>query len=152
MPRTLAPLASKLGCASAICTGSHTIDVRGLDDRPPLLDFRFLQRRQSLGRLLLGREDLLSDIGKALAYGWIGNRFDGGLIELADDFSGRVRRYPKTVPKRHVESRHARLVDGRNLGSAHPTCVSQNCIGSDVAATHVGQQIRRLETCQVNLS
>jgi hypothetical protein len=91
MPRTLAPLASKLGCAFARCIGSHTIDVHGLDDRPPLLDFRFLQRRQSFGLLLLGREDLLSDIGKALAHGWIGERFDGGLIELADDFSSEFR-------------------------------------------------------------
>src|SRR5246127_2670785 len=91
MPRTFALSASKFGGAFAMCTGSHTLDVRGLDDRPPLLDFRFLQRRQSLGRLLLGREDLLSDIGKALAHGWIGERFDGGLIELADDFSSEFR-------------------------------------------------------------
>jgi hypothetical protein len=49
-------------------TGLLALDVRGLDDRPPFFEFRFLERGQGFGRLLLARKNLLSDIGKALAY------------------------------------------------------------------------------------
>src|SRR5258708_2336897 len=131
MPRTLALLASKFSCPSAMCTGSLALDVRCLDDRPPLLDFRFLQRSQSLRRLLLGLENLLSNIGKALAYRLIANCFDGGPIKLADDFPRCVRGRPKTVPKRHMKPRYSRLVDGRNVRSPHPGSVCQDCVGPD---------------------
>ena len=43
--------------------GSLALDVRRLDDRPPLLDLGLLIRAERLWRLLLAREDLLSDSG-----------------------------------------------------------------------------------------
>ena len=40
-----------------------SLDVCGFEDRPPLLDVRLLQSGERFGRLLIGRENLLSKIG-----------------------------------------------------------------------------------------
>src|SRR5438045_996824 len=50
---------------------SHTsfrLDVRRLDDRPPLLDLGLLLGGERLWRLLLARPDSLAQVGEPLAY------------------------------------------------------------------------------------
>src|SRR5579862_9842439 len=47
---------------------SLRLDARLTDHRPPLVDLRLVVRAQGLGRLLLGRHDLLAEVGELLAH------------------------------------------------------------------------------------
>ena len=49
-----------------------SLDVRGLEDRPPLLDLGLLKGAERIGRLLFARENLVSEISELSTYGWIG--------------------------------------------------------------------------------
>src|SRR3977135_644447 len=57
---------------------SLRLDVRCLEDWPPLLDLGFLQRAELLRRLTLAREDLLPEVGQSRSHGWVGQGIDGG--------------------------------------------------------------------------
>src|SRR5690242_3268989 len=103
-----------------VCTGSVALDVRSLDDRPPFLDVGLLPSCEGVRRLLLDRKNLLPNIGQSLAYLRIAQRFNDGGIELRDDVLRGMCRHPEAVPKRHVEPRYSRLVDGGNVGSPYP--------------------------------
>jgi hypothetical protein len=60
------------------------LDVRRLDDRPPLLDLGALKRAERLRRLLITGENLLSDIGKLSSHARIGQCGHDGSVELGD--------------------------------------------------------------------
>src|SRR5215468_10532277 len=92
------------------------LDIRRLDDRPPLSDLGGLQRSQCLGRELVGREQLLAKLTQPLAHGRIGERAPRGGVELQDHVARRAFRRPQAAPVRDVESREARFVDGRDVG------------------------------------
>src|SRR5712671_4124860 len=67
---------------------SLSLDVRGLDDGPPLLDFGFLQRSECFGSLLVSRENLLPEVGEARTYHRGRQGIHNGGIELGDDIIG----------------------------------------------------------------
>src|SRR5262245_58767761 len=69
---------------------SLALDVRCLDNRPPLLDFGFGEGNEGLRCLLLARRDFLTHIGKPRPYCRIGKRIHHGDIELLDHGSWRA--------------------------------------------------------------
>src|SRR5215471_18211516 len=77
---------------------SLRLDVRCLDDRPPLLDFGLLLRGKRLRRLFLARPDFLTHVDEPLSYRRIGQGLYDRRVELADDIPGRVLGSPKAVP------------------------------------------------------
>src|SRR5262245_62741306 len=91
------------------------LDVRGLDDRPPFLDFRLVERAEIFGGLFLARPDLVALVGELLSYGGVGQRIDDSLVELGDDIPGRALRRPDRLPRRDVETGRARLVHRRDI-------------------------------------
>src|SRR6266436_10282892 len=81
-----------------------------LDDRPPLLDFGSLQRIECLGRLLLARNDLLTELGKPLADRRFGERTHGRGVEPGDDILRRTFGGKQRTPDGTVESGQPGLV------------------------------------------
>jgi hypothetical protein len=67
----------------------HSALIPSLDDWPPFLGIRFLQGAQSFGRLLLARENFVSEIGKFGTHYRIGQCRHSRRIELADDLPWR---------------------------------------------------------------
>jgi hypothetical protein len=62
-------------------SGSLALDVCGLDDRPPLLNFGLLESTERLRSLLFARRDALSNVGKPLAHRRVSERFYRGAVE-----------------------------------------------------------------------
>src|SRR5262249_30337664 len=99
---------------------SFSLDVRRLDNRPPLLDLGLVESAQCLWRLLLTRWNLHAEIGDPLAHRHVCHCSNCGTIELHHDFSRRVLGCPKAVPSRDVDSRQAKFVRGWNVGRSEP--------------------------------
>ena len=51
---------------------SFSLDIRGLEDRPPLLDLSLVVGRECLRILILARRNFLAEIGEPLAHAGIG--------------------------------------------------------------------------------
>src|ERR1700694_2589276 len=97
------PWNGRFGCSGTVRPPpSLGLDVSGLDDRPPLFDFGFLQRAKGLGRLLLARETFLTKIGEPRTHRRVGQGINNRSIELGDDGHRRTLGYPKCLPSRHV--------------------------------------------------
>src|SRR5262245_12979781 len=126
-------------------------DVRGLDDRPPLLNFGLVKGAERLRRLLLAGKNLLPQVGKPRARGGIGERLDDRSIELGDYVGGRALGRPQTMPKRRIERGSSRFVDGWNLGGGCPAPAGQYRIGFDLAAAQMGHDVRALRSGQIDL-
>src|SRR5215471_15658905 len=90
------------------------LDAGCLDDRPPFLDLRPVERAERLGRLLLARRNFRAEICETCAYRGIAKGIDRGSIELGDNGLGRVLGRPKSEPDRGEESRQAGFVRGRD--------------------------------------
>src|SRR5215211_6042518 len=60
---------------------SLALDVRGLDDRPPFLNFGALVRAKSRGCLLRARRQLEAKIGETRSYRRVGQSLHGRTIE-----------------------------------------------------------------------
>src|SRR5689334_8578864 len=73
-------------------------DAGILDDRPPLLDLGPLMLAERLGRLLFARQDVLPEVGEALAHDVVRNRFHHRTIESRDHARRRAARRPQRVP------------------------------------------------------
>src|SRR5262249_44065822 len=58
------------------------LDVRGLEDRPPLLDLGLVVGRERLRILILARRNVLAEIAEPLAHASIGQGVDNGAIEF----------------------------------------------------------------------
>src|SRR5688572_24925708 len=101
--------------AAASLIWSLRRDAGLLDDRPPFVGFRLVMRTQGVGRLLVGRRNLLADVLEALPYRGIGERFARRGIELRHHVARRPLRHPEGVPDRHVEARKAGFIDGGNV-------------------------------------
>src|SRR5438874_7460753 len=80
-------------------------DPRPADDRPPFFDLTLLERRQSLGRLLVAGGDIEPEIGEALLQRRIAERFNGRSVKLADQILWRALRRPEAEPAGHIEPR-----------------------------------------------
>src|SRR5262249_42109121 len=114
-------------------------DAGLLDDRPPLLDFGLVQGAERLRPLLLGRKNLLADIGEALAPRRLRQSSNHGGIELLDDVLRRALGRPKSVPVGKIEAGQSRLVGGGNVLRERHAALGRDRIGFDAA----GPDLRR---------
>src|SRR5689334_12587542 len=92
------------------------LDVRGLDDRPPLRGLSLVPGSKRLGRKLIALRDFEAKINKTLLHRRIGERLDHGGVELVHSLLRRPLRHPEAIPQCHVETRQARLIYSRNIG------------------------------------
>src|SRR5712691_7269535 len=112
--------ASTLMCCPPCRLDLFGLDVRSLDDRPPLLDLGLVIGGEAFRRLLLARRQLLALLGEALLHGGIGERSHDRGVELGDDVLGRAFGRPHPVPQRDRQPRHPHLLGGRHLGRREP--------------------------------
>src|SRR5262249_61337582 len=82
---------------------SFRLDVRRLDDRPPLLDLGLLLGGERRWRLLLARQESLAQVGEPLAYRRIGQGLHKGDMKAGDDMLRCGCACPKPVPERRVQ-------------------------------------------------
>src|SRR4051812_44003212 len=101
--------------SSALSMTSLRLDAGSLDDRPPFVDLRLVERQQRLRRALLGRENVLGEIDQLLLDPRIGERLGGGVVELGNDRLRCALGRPQRMPEREVETRQTRFVGGRNF-------------------------------------
>src|SRR5262249_31277264 len=94
---------------------SLRLDIRGLNDRPPFLDLRFVEGSEPLGRLLVGRSHIQSDFGKASAQGRVGERLRHRTVELCDDVLRSSLRGEQTEPTGQMETSQATLIGSWNV-------------------------------------
>ena len=73
-----------------VSASSLTLDVGGLDDRPPFVDLGLVEGSERFRRLLLARRNLLPEIGEPRADRRIGERLDHRGVELGDDVLRRA--------------------------------------------------------------
>src|SRR3954462_523867 len=92
------------------------LDIRGLDDRPPLRRLRLVPGCERLGRELITLRDFEAEINKTLLHRRLGERLDRGGVEPVHRLLRRALRHPEAIPQRHVETWQASLVHGRNIG------------------------------------
>src|SRR3954452_17571810 len=111
--------------ASLRQTRSFRLDVRGLDDRPPLLDLRLVVSSERLRGLLRGQRKFEALVTQPLLYDGIGQRLHDGGTELGDDGCGRAMRRPHPARGRCIESRQAPLVDRRDIGRGRETLLGR---------------------------
>src|SRR5947209_2563362 len=90
--------------------------VGRLDYRPPLLDLCFMKGAKCLGRLLIARWDVLTEVKQTLTERRVIQCLDDRGIELGDDLLGRPLGCPKATPNRNIEARQPCLVYGWNIG------------------------------------
>src|SRR5260370_9930615 len=117
------------------------VDIRCLDNRPPLLNLGLLMRAERLWRLLLGREDLLRELGKSRTNPWIGQGIHDCGVELADNLLWRTLWGPKREPGRIVEPWQSRLVYRRNMCRSCHALLGHDSIDLDAASAHLRYRI-----------
>src|SRR5262245_24215061 len=108
------------------------LDVRRLDDRPPLLDLSPLLCCERLGRLFLARPDFLTHVGEPLAHRWIRQGVHECGMELGDNILRRALGRPKTMPKRRVKAGHPCFVDRWSIGRRRPPGLGHYRIGLEL--------------------
>src|SRR5262249_61049609 len=90
-------------------------EVRAFDDGPPLLDLGPVKGRECVWRLLLARDNMLTEVSQPLAHRRIGQPIQDRGIELADDILRRALGSPNRTPDRGVESGQSGLVRRRDI-------------------------------------
>jgi hypothetical protein len=126
--------------------GLFRLDARGLDDRPPFLDLRQLQRGKRLRILLLAGNNFLADFRKALTHACVGQGVNQRRIQFSDDILGRTLWGPKPMPIRNIESRQSRLVHRRNIRRCWQSTRRRDRINFDAARPHLRDaRIRHLD-------
>src|SRR5271170_2035008 len=91
------------------------LDVCRLDNWPPPLALGLLQSKQGLGRLLIERADLDTQLREALLALRIGEDTRHGGVERGDNILRRALRHPEPVPERREEAGQPGLVGGWNV-------------------------------------
>src|SRR5689334_12310274 len=81
-----------------------SLQVGGLDDRPPFLGFRLLVRAQRLRRLLLARRLVDAGFAEALRHRRVRERVQQHGVEPRDDLLGRALGRPGAIPQRRGEA------------------------------------------------
>src|SRR5262245_843881 len=131
---------------------SLALDVRRLDDRPPLLDFGLLEGGQRLRRLLLARRHFEPEFGKAPTHGRIGQGLHDRRVEPVYDILRRALGHPESIPKRGVKTLQPGLVHGCDIGCGCEPAPGRDRIGLDSASAQVRQEIRRRLDHEVDLT
>src|SRR6516165_1543398 len=94
---------------------SFRLDVRRLDDRPPLLQLGPLKSAEGFRSLLVARRNLLTKVSTLLPRCRMGQGTHDSGIELDDDILGCAFGRPHAGPDRNVKSRKSGLVHGRDF-------------------------------------
>src|SRR3954447_19483978 len=89
---------------TARTSGALRLDVRGFDDRRPLVHLGAMECAEALRRRLLGGWHFLAHFGEALLHRRIGECTCDRGVQLRDDVLGRALRRPNALPNRDVES------------------------------------------------
>src|SRR5262249_52873582 len=87
-------------------------DVGGLDDRPPALGLRLLQRAQRIRRLLVNRRNLNAKLVEPLPNLRIEQHLRHRRVELGDDVLWGALRHPEPIPERGGEAGQSRFIRG----------------------------------------
>jgi hypothetical protein len=66
---------------------SLRLDVGGLDDRPPFVDFHLLKVGKRVRRLPAAWKNLLPKLEESLTYHWVSQGSHDGRIEFGNDVS-----------------------------------------------------------------
>jgi hypothetical protein len=106
---------------------SIRLDACGLDHRPPFFDLGPLEGGKDLRRLLLPRKYVLVECRQLFFCLQVGKRIGQSAVESSDDWLLQSLRPKERVPIRHVESRQARFIDGRNVGRRGETRARRDC-------------------------
>src|SRR5262245_16744067 len=112
---------------------SLRLDVRRLDDRPPLRGLGLVPGTERFGRKLTTLGNFEAEIDEPLLHGRIGERLDHRRVDPRDRLLRRALRHPEAVPQRHVEARQASLVHGWNIGRGRQPLAVGDRIRADVA-------------------
>src|SRR5438270_71712 len=86
----------------ALLPASFALDVGGLEDRPPFLNFGLVECAERLRRLLVRWENFLTQVSEPRAHRWVGKGLNGHGIELGNNVLGGARGRPKPEPGRHI--------------------------------------------------
>src|SRR5580658_3797629 len=95
--------------------GLLALDVRRLDDRPPLLNFRFLKSAKDVWCLLVAWKYLLTEVCEPRAHSGVSQSVRGGGIEPFDNFSRCTCRRPQRQPRREIELGQPRFINRRHI-------------------------------------
>jgi hypothetical protein len=131
---------------------SLCLDACRLDDRPPFLDFGFLEGAEGFGCLLSAWDDFLPEWGKPLMDGPIRQSFNHSGIQLKDHPSGRRLRHPKPMPQGSVETRYPTFVGGGNVGRSSPPLSGHYHVCFELTGPDLLQQRGDLGNRQINLT
>ncbi len=102
-----------------------------------------MQPTEFLGRLLIARWNLLSQIGEMFTHRWIGQGLHNRAIELVYDRFGRGLRDPDRMPGRNIEPWQPGLICCRNVGRRRQALLGAHSIDFDATASHLWQGGRR---------
>src|SRR5262249_43100922 len=110
----------RFSCPRSFCALSSDtsldIDVRGLEDWPPPLNFGLLQRPKGLRRLLFPRRQVETKVGElSLGRGFC-QRADDPVVHSFDDRSRSSLWRPQCEPQRKIELGQSGFIRGRDLG------------------------------------
>src|SRR6266849_1447354 len=106
---------------------SLRLEIRGLDDGPPLLDFGLLINGEGLRRLLVAWVNLLPEVGEPRAHRLVSEGRHGGAIEPGDDILWRTRWRPKGLPVGKIEPRQAGLIHRRDIRCRRHAALGRDC-------------------------
>src|SRR5262249_24153920 len=101
-------------------SASLALDIRRLDDGPPLFNFGFVMGSQRLRGQLFKRRNLRTQINQSLPHRRIGQCLNDGGIQLFDGCLGRAFGCPQPSPERDMQPRQPSLVYSRNFGRRGP--------------------------------
>src|SRR5215510_5536588 len=90
------------GTAGAGQASLFHLDVRPLDEGPPLVDLRLVVRGKRFGRHLLARGYVLPELAQPLDHNGIGKGLGNSVGKLRDNRPRRAFRRPHPLPERDI--------------------------------------------------
>src|ERR1700730_1271262 len=131
---------------------SLSLDVRRLDNGPPFLDLGLLKRAERLRRLLVARNDLLTEAGELLARCRIRQNIGDRRVELGDDRLRRGFRRPDRIPDRTGEIGQSGLGGRRDFRRRRQAAPAGKRKGLDVACMYLWQRGDLVGDDHINLT
>src|SRR5262245_25858167 len=128
-----------------------SLDVRGLEDRPPFFDLGLLLRGKRFSRLLLARRNVLALISKSLLHGCVGQSSLHCRVKSCDGLLRRSLRHPKSVPKRGVKPWDPCFINRRDVRRCDPSGLGHHRVGFEVTVAHMHEGTRRLAESEVDV-
>src|SRR5262245_60628200 len=132
--------------------GSLSLDARRLDDRPPFLNFGFLERGQKIRRHLVRWGNGEALLGKLLLQGSLAERLHDCSIQPGDDVLGRALRRPERPPIRWREASDSLFLHGRDFGRLCEACFRQHGQCLDCSGAHLRQDEKWRIDHHINLA